>query len=83
MKCPPVSAGQPVAAILFWLIAWRNCLLSAIRMMTSGAGRQHTDLGQHPGLHLLTVACPCGVVVERWVTPEEADADLLRLARLN
>jgi hypothetical protein len=57
---PPVPAGEPVAAILFWLIAWRNCLLSAIRMMTSGAGRQHTDLGQHPGLHLLTVACPCG-----------------------
>jgi hypothetical protein len=33
--------------------------------------------------YLLTVACPCGVVFERWVMPEEADADLLRLARLN
>ena len=33
--------------------------------------------------YLLTVACPCGVVFERWVTPEEADADLLRLSRLN
>jgi hypothetical protein len=32
---------------------------------------------------LLTVAYPCGVVFERWVTPEEADADLLRLASLN
>ena len=31
----------------------------------------------------LTVACTCGVVFERWVTPEEADADLLRLASLN
>jgi len=31
----------------------------------------------------LTVACPCGLVFERWVTPEEANADLLRLARLN
>jgi len=31
----------------------------------------------------LTVACACGVVFERWVTPEEADADLLRLATLN
>jgi hypothetical protein len=31
--------------------------------------------------YLLTVACPC--VFERWVTPEEADADLLRLATLN
>jgi hypothetical protein len=33
--------------------------------------------------YLLTVACPCGVTFERWVTPEEADADLLRLAALN
>jgi hypothetical protein len=32
---------------------------------------------------LLTAASPCGVVFERWVTPEEADADLLRLAALN
>jgi hypothetical protein len=31
----------------------------------------------------LTVACPCGVVFERWVTPEDADADLVRIARLN
>jgi hypothetical protein len=31
----------------------------------------------------LTVACPCGVVFELWVTSEEADADLLRLASLN
>jgi len=33
--------------------------------------------------YLLTVACSCGVTFERWVTPEEADADLLRLASLN
>jgi len=33
--------------------------------------------------YLLTVACPCGVVFSRWITPEEADADLLRLASLN
>ena len=33
--------------------------------------------------YLLTVACSCGVVFERWVTPEQADADLLRLAALN
>ena len=33
--------------------------------------------------YLLTVACPCGVVFERWVTPADGDADLLRLARLN
>ena len=30
----------------------------------------------------LTVACSCGVVCERWITPEEADADLIRHARL-
>jgi hypothetical protein len=27
--------------------------------------------------YLLTVACPCGVVFERWVTPEDAVADLV------
>jgi hypothetical protein len=33
--------------------------------------------------YLLTVTCPCGVVFEWWVTPEDADADLVRIARLN
>jgi hypothetical protein len=33
--------------------------------------------------YLLMVASSCGVVFVRWVTPEEADADLLRLASLN
>jgi len=33
--------------------------------------------------YLLTVAYPSGVVFERWVTPGEADADLLRLGSLN
>jgi len=33
--------------------------------------------------YLLTVACPCGVTFERWVTPLEAELDLLRAARLN
>ena len=33
--------------------------------------------------YLLTVACGCGVVLERWVTPDDAELDLLRLARLN
>ena len=28
--------------------------------------------------YLLTVACPCGVVFERWVTPLDADLDLLQ-----
>ena len=27
--------------------------------------------------YLLTVACSCGVVFERWVTPQEATVDLL------
>ena len=33
--------------------------------------------------YLLTVACPCGVTFERWVTPEDAEMDLLRVAGLN
>jgi hypothetical protein len=31
----------------------------------------------------LTVACGCGVVFERWVTPEDAQDDLVRVAALN
>ena len=27
---------------------------------------------------LLTVACPCGVTFERWITPQDAAVDLLR-----
>jgi len=33
--------------------------------------------------YLLTVACPCGVIFERWVTPEDAEPDLLSFARLD
>ncbi len=33
--------------------------------------------------YLLTVACPCGVMFERWITSEEAELDLLHLASLN
>ncbi len=33
--------------------------------------------------YLLTVACPCGIVFERWVTSLDADADLLGIVRLN
>jgi len=29
------------------------------------------------------VACPCGVMFERWVTPEDAELDLRHAARLN
>src|SRR5215813_5710575 len=30
--------------------------------------------------YLLTVACPCGVVFRRWVTPEDAELDLNRFS---
>ena len=33
--------------------------------------------------YLLTVACPCGVVFERWVTPEDAELDLIRAVGQN
>jgi hypothetical protein len=33
--------------------------------------------------YLLTVTCPCGVVFERWVTPEDAQEDLVRATSLN
>ena len=33
-----------------------------------------------PRGYRMTVACPCGVVFERWVTGLDAAADLLRLA---
>jgi hypothetical protein len=31
--------------------------------------------------YLLTVTCPCGVVFERWVTPEDAEGALLGARR--
>ena len=33
--------------------------------------------------YLLTVTCPCGVVFERWVTPWDAELDLIRATLLN
>jgi hypothetical protein len=33
--------------------------------------------------YLLTVACPCGVMFQRWVTPEEAQLDLILSASRN
>ncbi len=32
--------------------------------------------------YLLTVACSCGVTFERWITPAEATADMVRSALL-
>ncbi len=31
----------------------------------------------------LTVSCACGVVFERWVTPEDAQVDFVGMALLN
>ena len=36
-----------------------------------------------PSGYLVTVACPCGIVFERWFTELDAAADLLRLAGRN
>ena len=33
--------------------------------------------------YLLSVACSCGIVFERWVTLQDADQDLLCLSGLN
>jgi hypothetical protein len=33
--------------------------------------------------YLLTVSCPCGVVFARWVTPQDAAVDFLRLVSPN
>jgi hypothetical protein len=33
--------------------------------------------------YLLTVACPCGAVFEWWVTPGDAELNLLRVAQMN
>ena len=33
--------------------------------------------------YLLTVACPCGLVLKRWATPEDADRDLVVMALRN
>ena len=35
------------------------------------------------GYLLTVVAYPCGVVFGRWVTPEDSDVELFRLALLN
>jgi hypothetical protein len=33
--------------------------------------------------YMITVTCPCAMVFERWVTPEDAELDLLRAASWN
>jgi hypothetical protein len=46
-------------------------------------GALTADANEPVWLPARTVAFPCGVVFERWVTPEHAELDLLRLASLN
>jgi hypothetical protein len=36
-----------------------------------------------PNGYRLWIACPCGVMLERWITPEAAAEDLAALALLN
>jgi hypothetical protein len=38
------------------------------------------DGGVTPNGYRLTVRCPCGVVFERWVTPQDALVDLALMA---
>ena len=47
----------------------------------SGMPRDATEPA--PNGYRLIVACVCGAVFERWVGPQEADADLIRWAALN
>jgi len=45
-------------------------------------GKLSADTGAlTPNGYRLHVACPCGVMFERWITPEEAARDLAMLAR--
>ena len=46
--------------------------------MTLGSGSEPAWNG-----YLLTLTCACGVVFERWVTPVDAEQDLLQAASLN
>jgi hypothetical protein len=44
---------------------------------------QATASAVTPNGYRLEVACPCGVVFERWVFPEDAAIDMALLARWN
>jgi hypothetical protein len=53
--------------------------------ISSGSGTQPTADATEPTWngYLLTVACSCGMTFERWITPWDAELELLRIARLN
>jgi hypothetical protein len=61
--------------------------LVPLRPKTQGAVplvvRDDMTTGETPNGYRLEVACPCGVMFERWITPREATEDLAILARLN
>lgn len=45
-------------------------------------GELHADASEPaPNGYRLTVACPCGVTFQRWITPQDAAIDLALLAR--
>src|SRR5262245_18797249 len=70
----------------------RNARLERLPEGTQSGCSAGAESGRHrlrrsPALacngYLLTVACECGVTFERWVSPQDADADLVRWAALN
>ena len=47
-------------------------------------GELHAKAGEPtPNGYRLEVACPCSVVFERWVSPDDAVIDMALLARWN
>jgi hypothetical protein len=47
-------------------------------------GELHANAGQQtPNGYRLAVSCPCRIVFERWVLPDDAAIDMALLARWN
>jgi len=59
-------------------------MVLAVNMLGDGL-RIYSTKGAEANLVVirLTVACRCEVVFERWITPWDAELDLLRAASLN
>ena len=69
-------AGRSMAGVYAelrgFVLAHRDC-----------AGARHADVDPFtPDGYVLAVKCGCGVEFKRWVTPQDADEDLLRSALL-
>ena len=90
--------GQDFGTLLLdarWISRVGHCWLilgSAAERLCCGVGHRRPgaasrELNQQKeptwNGYLLTVVCSCGVVFQRWVTPEDAELELIRLARLN